>query len=175
MPPATILYGDREVPLHRRDWVAGPQIPYRKTYALKPGQSWWEAGETPHQSERYVLQDDGTQIPVGALIAHEFIAQGADCAFFTELWHGVVFLTPDLLCVEPPPRIQSFLAAMKEALGSLRGLPDALGCFPDGRIRLHEAKNAGARDRLQPSQHRFAIVAHSLFGEQVEFGVTEWG
>lgn len=64
---------------------------------------------------------------------------------------------------------------MKEALGGLRGLPDVLGFFPDGRIRLYEAKNVGAKDKLQEGQHRFANMARSLFGDKVEFGVTEWG
>ncbi len=175
MKRSSILYGEVEVPVYLRPWKAGPRIPYRKTYALKPGQQWSEAGETPNQWEHYVLQDDGSQIPVGALIAREFIEDGAEYAFFTEMWHGVVFIGPDLVCVEPPARVQEFVRTMKEALGRLRGLPDVMGFFPDGRIRLHEAKNAGAKDRLQAGQHEFATVARSIFGDKIEFGITEWG
>lgn len=170
-----ILYGDREVRVHRQPWVAGPRIPYRKTYSLKPGQHWAEASETPNQWEHYVLQDDGSQIPVGALIAREFIKAGAEYAFFTEMWHGVVFLNPELVCVDPPEKVKRFVSTMKDALGGLRGLPDVIGFFPDGRILLHEAKNAGAKDKLQDGQHKFANVARSIFGEKIEFGVTEWG
>jgi hypothetical protein len=122
-----------------------------------------------------VLQDDGSQIPVGALIAREFISDGAEFAFFTEMWHGVVFIGPDLICVDPPPRVKDFIVTMKTALGGLRGLPDVIGFFPDGRIRLHEAKNAGAKDKLQKGQHAFANTARSIYGDKVEFGVTEWG
>ena len=171
----SIRYGDQEVLVHRRPWKAGPRIPYRKTYSLKPGQHWSEAGETPNQWEHYVLQDDGSQIPVGALIAREFISDGAEFAFFTEMWHGVVFIGPDLICVDPPPRVKDFIVTMKTALGGLRGLPDVIGFFPDGRIRLHEAKNAGAKDKLQKGQHAFANTARSIYGDKVEFGVTEWG
>lgn len=114
-------------------------------------------------------------MPVGALIAREFITDGAEFACFTEVWHGVVFMSPDLVCVDPPFRVKEFVATMKEALGGLRGLPDVLGFFPDGRIRLYEAKNVGAKDKLQEGQHRFANMARSLFGDKVEFGVTEWG
>jgi hypothetical protein len=171
----TILYGDVAVPVHSRSWKSGPRIPYKKTYSLKPGQHWKEAGETPKQSENYVLQEDGTQIPVGALIAKEFLEDGAECAYFIEMWHGVVFVGPDLVCVDPPEIAKTFLKEMKHALGNLRGLPDAIGFYRDGKIRLHEAKHAGTKDKLQPSQHHFAKVARSIYGGKVEFGVTEWG
>lgn len=170
-----ILYGEIEVPIHQRYWKAGPRIAYRKTYQLKPGQHWLEAAETLDQFENYVLQEDGSQIPVGAMIAREFIEDGAEHAFFIEMWHGVVFIGPDLVCVDPPQAVKDFIASMKTALGNLRGLPDVIGIFPGGRIRLHEAKNVSAKDRLQPSQHLFANVARSLYGDKVEFGVTEWG
>jgi len=175
MTSATIRYGDIEVPLHRRPWKAGPRTPYRKTYALKPGQHWLDAGETPKQWEHYVLLDDGSQVPVGGLIAREFIADGAESAYFVELWHGVVFVDHDLMCVEPPSKAVEFLATMKAALGGLRGLPDVMAFFPDGRLCLQEAKNVGSKDKIQPSQHRFANVARSIFGDRVSFGVTEWG
>lgn len=55
--------------------------------------------------------------------------------------------------------LKIFITTMKTALGGLRGLPDVIGFFPDGRIRLHEAKNAGAKDRLQAGQHAFANMA----------------
>ncbi len=84
----------------RRDQIGG-----RLGAAVRKGR---DQGETPNQWEHYVLQENGAQIPVGALIAREFIDDGAEFAFFTEMWHGVVFIGPDLVCVDPPPRVKDF-------------------------------------------------------------------
>ena len=69
----TIQYGDRIVPVQVREWVSGERLPYRKTYALKPGQHWRDAPETQKQSEHYVHLTDGQSIPVGAMIARELV------------------------------------------------------------------------------------------------------
>ncbi|MBC7369621.1 MAG: VRR-NUC domain-containing protein [Undibacterium sp.] len=123
-----------------------------------------------------MLIENSEQIPVGAMIARELITEGACCAYFTELWGGLVFVRPDLVCVKPEEVAEQFIAAMRAAMnGRLAGLPDVLAFFPDGRIVLREAKNVGAKDRLNPQQHEFARVARRLFGVRVDFAVVEWG
>jgi hypothetical protein len=171
-----MLYGDVAVPIHERPWQAGPLQPYRQTYHLKPGESWHQATTTDDQREHYVQLESGAQIPVGAMIARELMADGASGAYFTELWIRFVLMSPDLVCVEPRGEVEQFLLAMRDALGGrLAGLPDALAFFPDGRVVLREAKNVGAKDRLQPTQHEFARVARRLFGQRVDLAVVEWG
>jgi hypothetical protein len=70
-PTKTIRYGSEQVEVLERDWQTGERLPYRKTYALRPGQSWFDADVTPGQWEHYVLRKDGVQVPVGAVIAAE--------------------------------------------------------------------------------------------------------
>jgi hypothetical protein len=129
---------------------------------------------TPNQFENYVLSETGP-MPVGSIIAKEFLAVGAEEAYFTEMWHGLVLMSCDLVCVAITGRVAAFITAMNRELGRLRGLPDVLAFFPDGRISLREAKNAGAKDKLQQGQHEFARAARRVFGSQVDFGVIEWG
>lgn len=172
----TILYGDVAVLVYERSWRAGPRQPYRKTYSLKPGERWNDAETTNSQWEHYVLLETNEQIPVGAMIARELIADGASCAYFTEMWGGLVLVSPDLVCVKPEGVTDQFIAVMRAAMnGRLAGLPDVLAFFSDGRIVLREAKNVGAKDRLSPRQHEFARVARRLFGTRVDMAVVEWG
>ena len=171
----TTHYGDREVPLVKRFWKIAERRPYRKTYRLKPGQSWREADETPHQSESYVLLDDGDVIPVGAMIARELMSQGALSAVFTELWGGVVLVNPDLICLSEEGSIKEVLDAIRAANnGKLGGLPDVLAIFPEGKICMREAK-IFKKDRLQKNQHDFARIAQTIFGNRLDLAVVEWG
>jgi hypothetical protein len=84
----TIKYGDWDVPVLIRPWVAPVRLPYRKTYRLKAGQNWSEAPTTELQWEHYVVLPDGQPAPVGVLIARELVSSGAAAAAFTELWAG---------------------------------------------------------------------------------------
>jgi hypothetical protein len=55
-----------------------------------------------------------------------------------------------------------------------RGLPDAIGIFPDGRVALREAKLA-KKDRLNKNQHAFARAARTILGARLDLAVVEWG
>ncbi|MCY4289090.1 MAG: hypothetical protein OXC63_10900 [Aestuariivita sp.] len=52
-----IKFGHSQVPLLTREWHCAPEQLYRKTYSLKPGQSWFDAPVTSDQKEHYVLDD----------------------------------------------------------------------------------------------------------------------
>lgn len=172
----TMVLGDVAVPVYQRPWRAGPRQPYRKTYSLKPGDSWLDAAVTNDQWEHYVLLENGEQVPVGAMICRELVDAGASSAYFTEIWGGLVLVGPDLICAKLKGEPERFVSTMRIGLGgSIAGLPDVLGFFPDGRIVFREAKNVAARDRLQPSQHNFARVARTLFGTKVDMAIIEWG
>jgi hypothetical protein len=172
----TIKYGAAEVTVIKRSWRIAERQPYRKTYSLKPGQHWKDAALTPAQGENYVLLDDGESVPVGVVIARELLTEGASSAVFTELWGGVVLVGPDLVCVQAEGALQELLDALKSASGgSLGGLPDVIGLFPDGRVAMREAKNVTAKDRLSPNQHAFATVAQKLLGDRLDLAVVEWG
>ena len=173
----TILYGDIPAPVLDRDWLRTKErIPYRKTYRLKPGQSWFDAESTRKQWESYVHQDDGP-VPSGALIARELVEEGASEALWTECYGAgePVFMSPDMVCVKPTDELMNVLQQIWLKNGNRwAGLPDAIGVFPDGRIAMREAKVAG-KDRLSQNQHTFARIARALFGTRVEFCVVEWG
>lgn len=173
----TIIYGDREVPVFERPWRVAVRSPYRKTYKLKPGEHWAEAPVTHNQFENYVLLDDGQTIPVGAAIARELMSEGAKSAVFTELWHGLVLVGPDLICISQDHEdFKELLANLRTANGGrFRGLPDVIACFSDGRIVMREAKNLAAKDRLNAPQHEFARAAYQLLGERLDLGVIQWG
>jgi hypothetical protein len=172
----TVRFGDIDVPVIRRDWVTAPRMPYRKTYSLKPGQSWKDAPQTPYQWEAYVVFPDGEVAPVGAVIARELIEEGASSAVFTEMWGGLVLVGPDLVCVTHDNEIGTIVKQLREACnGKLAGLPDVIAVFPDGRIAMREAKNISSKDRLGPKQHGFVRVARNLFGEKLDLAVVEWG
>lgn len=172
----TIKYGDAEVPVIERFWKPAERLPYRKTYSLKPGQSWKEAAVTSAQLEHYVLLDDREAVPVGVVIARELLAEGASSAVFTELWGSLVLVGPDLVCVQEEEPIRGVLDVLRAATGGkLGGLPDVVAVFPDGHISMREAKNVIAKDRLGPKQHAFASVAQKLFGDRLDLAVVEWG
>jgi hypothetical protein len=177
MTSKTIPYGDREVPIFERPWQAATPSPYKMTYKLKPGEHWAEAPVTHNQFENYVLLDDGQAIPVGAAIARELMSEGAKSAVFTELWHGLVLVGPDLICVSKDHEdFKELLANLKAANGGrFRGLPDVIACFPDSRIAMREAKNLAAKDRLNTPQHEFARAAYRLLGARLDLGVIQWG
>ncbi|MBI4782245.1 MAG: hypothetical protein HY785_13140 [Oscillatoriophycideae cyanobacterium NC_groundwater_1537_Pr4_S-0.65um_50_18] len=176
IPLRTIKYGDAEVPVIERFWKVAERLPYRKTYSLKPGQHWKDAGVTSKQWESYVLLDDGEAIPVGAAIARELLAEGASFAVFTELWGGLVLVDSDLVCVREEGQIQELLDILRtDNGGNLGGLPDAIAIFPDGRIAMREAKNIATKDRLSRKQHDFASIAQRLLGDRLNLTVVEWG
>jgi len=167
-----------EVPVLQRNWTTtNERLPYRKTYVLKPGQSWKDAPITPDQWEYYVSLEEGP-IPAGAMIARELMDEGATAAVFTEMWGGLVLVGPDLMCVAEDGEICKVLDELRAAMdGKLGGLPDVIACFPDGRIAMREAKHVTARykDRLGPRQHALARVAQKLFGNKLDLAVVEWG
>ena len=173
----SIIYGDIEVPILERDWLrTRERLPYRKTYLLKPGQHWHDAPSTPTLWEHYVQLADGA-VPAGTLIARELVAEGANVALWTECYGRgrVVFMSPDLVCVESTGELGHILQQIHSANGARwAGLPDAVGIFPDGRIAMRDAKVAG-KDRLSPTQHAFARVARGLFSSRLDFAVVEWG
>ena len=174
-----VAYGDFTVPVIERDWVrVAKQLPYRKTYLLKPGQRWQDAPVdlASSLSEWYVQLPDGP-VPAGAVAARELLAEGASLALWTECYGGgrVVFMSPELTCVEATGDLGNMLRAIKVAnKNKWAGLPDAIGIFPDGRVVMRDAKLAG-KDKVSDTQHAFARVARSLFPGRVEFGVIEWG
>ncbi len=168
--------GDQEVPVFRYDWKAGEAQHYRKTYNLLPGQSWWEADTTDKQFEHYALDDDGTQIPVGALIARQLVKEGASFAVFTEMWAGkFVMVNHELHGVSPTNQAEKVLAKIKAGNDNkLGGFPDVFAIHPNGTLLFREAKSIKAKDKLGPKQHEFANLLRSLFGEKLDLGVVEW-
>ncbi len=168
--------GDQEVPVFQFDWKTGEAQPYRKTYNLVPGQSWWKAEITDKQFENYALDDDGNQIPVGALIAKQLIKEGAIFAVFTEMWAGkFVMVDHNLNCVSASSQAEEVLAEIKAANhNKLGGFPDVFAIHPDGTLSFREAKSIKAKDRLGQKQHEFANLLRSLFGPEVDLGVVEW-
>lgn len=162
--------------MFRFGWKAGEAQPYRKTYNLLPGQSWWDAETTDQQFENYALDDGGCQIPVGALIAKQLIREGANFAVFTEMWAGkFVMIDHELNCVSPNSQAEGVLAKIKAANDNkLGGFPDVFAIHPDGKLLFREAKSVKAKDRLGQKQHEFANLLRSLFGAKVDFGVVEW-
>ncbi len=175
----TIAYGDFTVPVMERDWPRTREhLPYRKTYLLKPGQSWHDAPVdlASSLSEWYVQLPNGP-VPSGAAAARELLAEGASLALWTECYGGgrVVFMSPDLVCVEATGEFGDILRQIRAANGNRwAGLPDAIAIFPDGRIVMRDAKLAG-KDKVSTTQHAFARAAARLFPGRVAFGVVEWG
>jgi hypothetical protein len=175
----TVAYGDFNIPVIERDWLrTREKLPYRKTYLLKPGQKWHDAPVdlASPLCEAYVqLADDA--IPAGAVIARELVAAGASAALWTECYGRgrVVFMSPELVCVEATGELGNILMGIRAANGKRwAGLPDVVAIFPDSRIVMREAKLAG-KDKVSATQHAFARAACSLFADRVDFGVIEWG
>ena len=181
----TTRFGDADAPVIGRGWRRAPVQPYRKTYGLLPGQSWFDAETTDKQSERYVLDDAGIAVPVGAMVARELKAEGADEAAFVEIWGGLVLVDQNLVCVsqledgkvvcadshvETGKILTRFLAER----GSFKGFPDVIAVFPDGRIALREVKSVSGKDRLGPNQHDAANALRTMFGQRAELVLVEW-
>lgn len=168
-------YGAEEVPTIQRSWRSGEKVPYKKTYGLKPGESWHDAEETENQWEHYVILEGETQIPVGAAIAKELINEGATETAFIELWGGCVLVDHNLQCIGHDGKIGEIIRMVKQANnGLLGGFPDVIGIFPDGRIALREAKNIDAKDRLSTKQHLMADLLRQLFKEALDLQIVEW-
>ena len=174
--PPTMRYGNAEVPVVRRRWQPIQRAPYRKTYSLKPGQMWADAPTTEKQWKCYVAEPDGGYVPVGARIAQELVAEGATQAVFVELWGDCVLVDHTLTCVEAQGRILEVLDGVRDRNeGRLRGFPDVIGIFPDGRVALREAKCLDAKDRLSQPQHELADLLRLLLGDDLDLRVVEWG
>jgi hypothetical protein len=172
----TIKYGDEQVPLIYRNWnKVENKPPYKKTYKLNPGESWFEAEVTLDQGEHYV-QRENDYVPVGAMIAAELHDQGAEIAVFTECWAGrTVLVDKDLICVSMDGSLGDLLDRLYKANGSRwAGLPDVIAIFPDGRIGMREAK-LSKKDRLSQNQHEFAKISKKLLGDELDLAVVEWG
>ncbi len=172
----TIMLGGQDVRLIRKQWTSGNLLPYKKTYTLLPGQSWFDAEETPRQSEHYVNTGGNRQVPIGALIAEELINKGADMAAFTELWGTKpVLVNHNLICISDNERLVQILNYIrKNNQGRLGGLPDVMAVFPDGRIAFREAKNVRAKDSLSKNQHAFAQLLRRLYKDKLDIAVVEW-
>lgn len=171
----TIRYGSTDVPLLERDWPEVRADGYRKTYSLRPGQHWLEADVSDKQGELYT-SIDGDVVPVGAAIARELLAEGATWACFTELWHGLVIMGADLVCVSPNGEAGQLIDQLRRANGgALAGLPDVIAGFADARVAMREAKARKTGDRLQHAQHVMADVARAVLGERLNLAVVEWG
>jgi Holliday junction resolvase len=56
---------------------------------------------------------------------------------------------------------------------SLRGLPDVIAMFPDGRLVCREAKRS-KKDRPSDKQHRMAKVLRQLYGDKLDLAIVEW-
>jgi len=171
----TCLLGGRAVPVLVSDWEGLRGQPYRRTYNLKPGESWFDMTTTSEQTEVYAL--DGTVgIPVGAMIARELIAQGASWACFTEMWGaGRVLVGPDLVCVEQSGDVAAVMQELHEAVGKWAGLPDVVGRWPDGRIILREAKCTATKDKVSEAQHEFFAALWATMPDRIDAAVVQWG
>jgi hypothetical protein len=153
-------------------------MPYRRTYLLKPGQHWRDAPEISSLWEHYV-QFPFEVFPVGALVAREMLAEGAETAVWTECYGRgrCVFMSPSLVCVdvENVGDLGQVLLTIRESNGGRwAGLPDAIGLFPGGRVAMRDAK-VFAKDRVSQNQHIFAKVARSVLGGRLDISVVEWG
>ncbi|MCY3996308.1 MAG: hypothetical protein OXF07_09220 [Rhodobacter sp.] len=169
-----IKFGCASVPLLKREWPCAPSQPYRQTYVLKPGQSWFDADLAHGQSEFYALDDDGTAVPVGAMVAREMKAQGAIETAFVELWSGVTLVDERLICVDGHhTEIESVLARVREKRGTLKGFPDVIAVFHDGRVAAREIKRVG-KDSVKADQHEVADTLRDLFGQKLDLAVVEW-
>jgi len=176
--PQTVLYGDWNVPILERDWKAHPiRMPYRKTFRLRPGESWTEAETAEKIWETYALRDDGLAVPVGALIAGELMATGAKEAVFTELFGGrFVMVNAELVCVPFSGELYDLIGMLRKARGeSLGGLPDVIAIFQDGRVAMREAKNVASKDRIGKNQHEFARTAQKELGARLDLAIVQWG
>ena len=180
-------FGSAPVPVLRREWQRAPLQPYRRTYDLMPGQSWFDAETTDKQREHYALNHDGIAVPVGAMVARELKAEGADEAAFMEIWGGgkkAQLVDEDLVCVaqlvngmidclDSHAETGRLLAPVIGARGGLAGFPDVIAVFPDGRIALREVKRA-RKDAVQETQHAAADRLRELFGRRLDLALVEW-
>lgn len=172
----TITYGDEQVPLLIRDWKRRASMtPYHRIEKMEPGHNWRQMTEPCKYTEHYVQLADGP-IPVGVMIARELCAQGAICAVCTDVTFGRLRLVDtDLICIEAVSPMSDLLESLRAANnGSLRGLPDAVGIFPHGKVVMREAKVA-KKDYLSKTQHSFAPIARRLLGDDLDLAVIEWG
>lgn len=146
---------------------------FRMISELRPGQHWSEVRVEPNMVE--ALADvDGDALPVGVAIAAELVRDGADWAYCTELFGNrpVVLLDHSARCVTAVEPVQRLLNQLREANGSLAGLPDVIAASGDVVV-FREAKQA-RKDRLTPTQHTMARTARRLFGFRVDLAVIEW-
>jgi len=174
--PATILWGDDQVPVLYRDWRRHlTRLPWRQTCRLKVGERWHDAPTTDGQWEHYV-ELDGDVIPAPAMIARELMADGAVVALWTECWgRRPAFMSPECTAVEPTGELADILRQLHAANGRRwGGLPDAIALFLDGRVAMREAKVKG-KDKLSKTQHPFARIARALLGDRLDLAVVEWG
>jgi len=172
----TVRFGDDTVEEQVRAWSPSQGLPYRTTYAMRPGDHWQDMPASDRFHEVYV-DLDGLAVPAGAVLCREFLGAGADWAFFTEQFAGAfVLVAADLTAVALDGPHGEIIELLREGNGGgYGGFPDVIASFPDGRIVLCELKSKLTKDRLQPNQHRFARVARALLGDRLELAVVRWG
>jgi hypothetical protein len=121
--------------------------------------------------------DDGQQIPVGALIARESMAAGAQVAAFSKLWAGqCVLVDHEPICISDNPALVAVLDDISaETSGRLGGLPDVMRVFSDRTVALRETRNVAIEDRLGPKQHALADLLRKNSVGRLYLAVVEWG
>lgn len=169
-----IRFGSGNVPVYRGDWKPATKQPYRKTYALKPGQSWFDIESTGSQIETYAMDQLGRAVPVDAMVASELKTKGATDAAFVELWGGIVLVDENLVCISPAGNaLWQIINQVKKTRGRLSGFPDVLALFPDGRIAFREIKKRTG-DSIRPNQHEVADLLREMFGSRADLAIVEW-
>ncbi len=172
-----IKFGSESVPVYRGDWKPAPEElyrqSYRKTYNLKPGQSWFDLPIDGEQIEAYAIDNLGRAVPVGALAAKELKTNGATDVAFVELWK-VVLVDENLVGIPPAGNpLWQIINKVEKTSQGLSGFPDVLALFPDGRIIFREIKRRN-KDSIRPNQHEAADRLRKMFGSRADLAIVEW-
>ncbi len=177
-----IKFGSGSVPVYRGDWRPAPEElyrqSYRKTYNLKPGQSWFDLPiETGgKQREVYAIDDLGRAVPVDAMAASELKMNGATDVAFVELYGGrPVLVDENLVGISPAAdtRLGKIINQVKEERGRLSGFPDVLALFPDEHIIFREIKRH-KKDSITRDQHEVANLLRKIFDSRADLAIVEW-
>lgn len=173
-----IEFGSESVSVYWGDWKPAPEElyrrSYRKTYDLKPGQSWFDLEVGGDQVEAYATDELGRAVPVDPVAASELKLNGATDVAFVELWGGVTLVNENLVCISAAGNaLGRILDRVKESRGRLGGFPDVLALFPDGRIAFREIKRH-KKDGIRPNQHEAADCLRKIFDSRADIAIVEW-